>query len=81
MAVGGLVVLALLGLLTLTTVFWPFQTAVQVIAPFIAVSILSSVGATLILTAFLLPRTFPGAGPNDATGAIDSLLSESKRRG
>jgi hypothetical protein len=74
-------VVALFALLALVTSYWPFQSVVQVIAPFLVLSVLTSIGTTLILAAFLFPRAPPGSsGPVEQTSAIDWLLSEMKPR-
>lgn len=81
LAGAAFIVLALFGLLALTTAYWPFQSVVQVIAPFLVLSILASVGVSLMLVALLLP--LPTARTTDraeTTSAIDSLLSEVGRR-
>lgn len=78
---AGLVAVALFGLLATTTAYWLFQAVVQVMAPFLLMSILSSVGLSLILVAFLLPPTpVRDAHESDSLVAVDALLSEARRR-
>ncbi len=80
LAGAALVVAALFGLLALVTAYWPFQSVVEVIAPFLALSIFSSVGLTLILIALMLPQGRSGASAlNEQASALDSLLSELRR--
>ena len=77
---AALLALTLFGLLALTTAYWPFQSVVQVIAPFLILSILASVGTSLLVTALVLPaRTAPKVEQSETASAIDSLLSETKR--
>jgi len=77
----GLLLLAVIGLVALIGAYWPFQPAVEVIAPFLVISILTSVGLSLALVAFLLPGREPrGPERSEAASAIDSLLSETRRR-
>ena len=82
LVVGGtLLGVALIGLLATTTAYWPFQGVVQVIAPFLLMSILTSVGLSLILIAFLLPQQpARDAQESDSLNAVDALLSEARRR-
>jgi len=78
---ASLIIVALVGFLTLATEYWPFQPVVQVIAPFLALSVLISVGLSLIFTVLLTSQSrsrSPSA--NDQTWTIDSLLDETKRR-
>ncbi len=81
LAGAAVLVVALISMMALVAGYWPFQSVVQVIAPFLVISILTSVGMTLLLTAFLLPRDVSRASPvHDATSALDSLLDEVRRR-
>lgn len=70
--------LALLFLAAVSTMYWPLQSVVQVMAPFLAVSILASVGLSLFITALLVPQS-TGSG-SETTSVIESLLSETNRR-
>lgn len=80
LAGAAFIVLALFGLLSLTTAYWPFQSVVQVIAPFLALSILTSVGVSLILMALLLPLPTALASERmETTATIDTLLSETRK--
>ena len=82
MVVGSaLLLFALFGLLALVTAFCPFQGVVQVIAPFLVISILTSVGVTAILISLLVPTLGQGGSDrSDPVSVIDSLLSETGRR-
>ncbi len=81
LAGATLLALALFGMLALTTAYWPFQSVVQVIAPFLLLSILTSMGTTLLVIGFILPsRTGGRTERADAASAIDSLLLEMKKR-
>lgn len=81
LAGASLLVAAVFSLLGLATAYWPFQSVVQVIAPFLVVSVLASVGTTLVLVACVVPGRVPGAsGSNDSTSVVDALLSEMKRK-
>ena len=72
---------AVFGLLALVTAYWPFQAAVEVLAPFLVISILTSVGVTAILVSLLLPTMGQGRpGASESVSALDSLLSETGRR-
>ena len=71
---------ALFVVLALVTAYWPFQSVVQVVAPFLGVSILTSVGLSLILTALMLPRTSVGRRESsESASTIDSLLEEIRK--
>ncbi len=72
--------MTLIGMLALTTAYWPFQSVVEVIAPFLILAILTSVATSLLITAFLLPeRALREAESIETASAIDSLLSEVRR--
>jgi hypothetical protein len=74
-------VVALFALIGLADAYWPFQSVVEVIAPFLVLSILGSVGGTLLLVALLLPRgALQTSSYAEQASAIDSLLSEMKRQ-
>jgi hypothetical protein len=80
LAGGMLLGVALFSLLALATAYWPFQSTVEVVSPFLGLSILSSVGLSLILTGFLLPRTSVGGRERSkTTSTIDSLMEEIRR--
>lgn len=76
-----LVVVAVFTLLAVTTAYWPFQPAVQVIAPFLGISIFTSVGVSLIFASLLL-RGEPQKPSEsaDSTSVLDSLIAETRRR-
>jgi hypothetical protein len=75
-----LLVVTLFILLALVTAYWPFQSMVQVIAPFLGIAILTSVGMSLLLTALLLPRTSVGRRERtESASTIDSLLEEIRK--
>ncbi len=80
--IGGsvFVLMALVALFAIATAYWPLQTVVQVIAPFLGVSILASVGLSMIFTALLLSWQPKVREAKETTAVLDSLLSESKRR-
>ena len=72
---------ALLGLFALTTAYWPFQSVVQVVAPFIVLSIIVSVGACLLVIALLVPFPDQIVSPGrDELSAVDSHMAETRRR-
>lgn len=48
-------ILAVLVIGALASLYWPFQTSVQIVAPFIVVGILVAIGISAILAAFFLP--------------------------
>ena len=76
-----MIIVALFSLLALVTAYWPFQSVVQVIAPFLILSILTSVGLSLILTAFLTSRiAVVDREDPESVSVVDSLLSETGRR-
>jgi hypothetical protein len=53
---------------------------VQVIAPFLGIAILTSVGMSLLLTGLLLPRTSVGRRErSESASTIDSLLEEIRK--
>lgn len=80
LAGAALLAMTLFGLLALTTAYWPFQPEVEVIAPFLILSTLTSVGTSLLVVALLLPsRTAQRTERSETASAIDSLLSETKR--
>ena len=75
------IALTFFGLLALTTAYFPFQSVVQVVAPFIVLSIFVSIGVCLILIALLVP--FPGQSisrEREEVSAVDSLMAETRRR-
>ncbi|HYM38859.1 MAG TPA: hypothetical protein VEY12_01770 [Thermoplasmata archaeon] len=76
-----LIAASMIALLAIAAAYWPLQTVVQVVSPFLGVSILASVGLSLVLTSLLLPKA-PTRRRQDseAMSALDSLLSETKRR-
>ena len=77
----AVIIVALFSLLALVTAYWPFQSVVQVIAPFLILSILTSVGLSLILTAFLTSRiAVVDREDPESVSVVDSLLSETGRR-
>ncbi len=81
LAGATLMTAALIGLLATLMAYWPFQSVVQVIAPFLLMSILVSVGSCLVLVAFLLPAAAVSrARESDSLSAVDALLSEVRRR-
>ncbi len=80
------VAVALIALVEVTTAYWPLQSVVQVMAPFIGISIFASVGLSLVFVALLLPKEpgqhTPGDRPpgrEEYTSTIDSLLSRSRK--
>ncbi len=80
--IGGaaFVTVALIAVVAVATAYWPLQSVVEVIAPFLGVSILASVGLSLIFTALLLPwQPAVRNRADESTEVLDSLLSETKR--
>lgn len=72
---------AVISLIEVSTAYYPLQPVVQVIAPFLGISIFTSVGISLVVIALLLPRgTEQHREQVDMPSAIDSLLSQSRRR-
>ncbi len=81
LAGATLVGASLVALVAIAAAYWPLQAVVQVVAPFIGVSILASVGLSLLFTSLLFPKTGVRRGPDsDTVSALDSLLTETKRR-
>ena len=80
LAGAALLAMTLFGLLALTTAYWPFQSVVEVIAPFLILAILTSVGTSLLVVGFVFPgKIVREAEQGETAGAIDSLLAETKR--
>ena len=72
--------MTLFGLLALTTSYYPFQSVVQVVAPFLTRSILKSVGTSLSIMALALPgKTAERQTRSESASAIDSLMAEIRR--
>ncbi len=75
------VLMALAALAAIATAYWPLQSVVEVIAPFLGVSILASVGLSMIFTALLFSwEPTVRSQRDESTEVLDSLLSETKRR-
>ncbi len=79
------IAVAFIALVEVTTAYYPLQPVVQVIAPFIGMSIFVSVGCSLIFVALLLPKDRGGRPEEDRlpegaeyASTIDSLLSRSR---
>ncbi len=78
---AALIVFAAFLLFNVAVTYWPLQPVVQVVAPFLGISILASVGLSLILTALLTPWPASGGdGETEVGSTVDPKQPETKGR-